>query len=101
MGTSEHQFLRAQHGVNWIPDGYPGSGNLILYNNFHGDWMSLPVNDWQSAVYEIEMFKENETIYLKQRIVDMAPKVRFDKTCKILPVTQAFSIFWNHLWKKN
>ena len=54
MGTSEHQFLRAQHGVNWIPDGYPGSGNLILYNNFHGDWMSLPVNDWQSAVYEIE-----------------------------------------------
>ena len=47
-----------------------------------------------SVVYEIEMFKENETIYLKQRIVDMAPKVRFDKTksfkqyIKISPAVQ-------------
>jgi len=53
QGTDTDQYLEAQHGVNWIPEGYPGEGNLILYNNFHGDWLSLPVNDWESAVYEI------------------------------------------------
>ena len=52
--TSADQILEAQHGVNWISEGYPGEGNLILFNNFHGDWLSLPVNDWESAVYEIE-----------------------------------------------
>ena len=54
QGTSADQILEAQHGVNWISEGYPGEGNLILFNNFHGDWLSLPVNDWESAVYEIE-----------------------------------------------
>ena len=54
QGTLDHQILEAQHGVNWIPQGFPGEGNLLLFNNFHGDWLSMPVNDWQSAVYEIE-----------------------------------------------
>ena len=40
------QLLDAQHGVNWIPAGYPGSGNLILFNNFY-------YGGWQSAVYEL------------------------------------------------
>ena len=47
-----------------------------------------------SPVYEIEMFKENETIYLKQRIVDFAPKIKFDneltfkKYIKIAPAVE-------------
>ncbi len=46
QGTDDDQQLDAQHGVNWIPEGYPGEGNLILFNNF--------VNgEWQSAVYEL------------------------------------------------
>jgi len=57
--NEEYQYLEAQHGVNWVPAGYPGEGNLILYNNFHGDWMSMPVNDWQSAIYEIETPLDN------------------------------------------
>ncbi len=32
---SDHQ-LAAQHGINWIPSGSPGAGNLILFNNNHG-----------------------------------------------------------------
>jgi hypothetical protein len=40
------QLLDAQHGVNWIPTGYPGAGNLILFNNFY-------YGGWQSAVYEL------------------------------------------------
>ena len=66
QGTDDDQQLDAQHGVNWIPEGYPGEGNLILFNNFYGDWESLPVNDWCSAVYELvtpvnnEMYDMNE-----------------------------------------
>ena len=59
-GTDDDQQLDAQHGVNWIPDGYPGEGNLILFNNFYGGWESLPVNDWQSAVYELVTPNNNE-----------------------------------------
>ena len=48
QGTSDDQKLDAQHGVNWIPVGSPGQGNLILFNNF--------VNgEWQSAVYELSI----------------------------------------------
>ena len=36
-----------QHGVNWIHDGSPGAGNLILFNNHHN-------NNNSGAVIEIE-----------------------------------------------
>ena len=32
-GTIEDRIFRAQHGVNQIPIGYPGEGNLIVFNN--------------------------------------------------------------------
>jgi len=32
-GTEEDRILRAQHGVNEIPVGYPGEENIILFNN--------------------------------------------------------------------
>ena len=34
-GTEEDRILFAQHGVNQIPDGYPGEGNYILFNNMN------------------------------------------------------------------
>ena len=34
-GNNSDQILNAQHGINWIPDGYPGSGNFLVYNNRH------------------------------------------------------------------
>ena len=34
-GNSSDKILSSQHSVNWIPSGYPGEGNLILYNNNH------------------------------------------------------------------
>ena len=45
-GDSSDKILSAQHGLNWIPVGYPGEGNLILFNNFHTEGVS--------AVLEIE-----------------------------------------------
>jgi hypothetical protein len=43
-GDESDKILNDQHSVNWIPTGYPGEGNLILFNNFH--------ENSQSAVLE-------------------------------------------------
>ncbi|MGB5647416.1 MAG: aryl-sulfate sulfotransferase [Muriicola sp.] len=32
-GTKEDQALHGQHDIKWIPKGYPGEGNLMVYNN--------------------------------------------------------------------
>ncbi|HJM84290.1 MAG TPA: aryl-sulfate sulfotransferase [Candidatus Marinimicrobia bacterium] len=44
-GDESDKILNDQHSINWIPPGYPGEGNLILFNNFH--------EDSQSAVLEL------------------------------------------------
>ncbi len=44
-GTNSDHLLGDQHSVNWIPSGYPGAGNLILFNNNYTN---------NSAVFEIE-----------------------------------------------
>ena len=58
-GTAGDQKLNSQHGVNWIIDGYPGSGNLILFNN---DYVSAGQQS-QSAVFEIETPVNENGIY--------------------------------------
>ena len=45
-GNSFDKILEGQHGVNWIEEGFPGEGNLIIYNNQH--------SNNSSAVLEIE-----------------------------------------------
>ena len=56
-GNSNHQQLDSQHGVNWIPEGYPGAGNLILYNNNYGNQ--------SSAVFElVTPLSPDSSIYL-------------------------------------
>ena len=44
-GTNTNNILNSQHSVNWINNGYPGEGNIIIFNNFH--------NDASSSVIEI------------------------------------------------
>ena len=34
-GDESDHILGDQHSVNWIPEGFPGAGNLILFNNLH------------------------------------------------------------------
>ena len=49
MGSA--QILDSQHGVNWIPDGFPGAGKIILFNNNHSNKnsaileISPPINE--------------------------------------------------------
>lgn len=35
-GNSGDQMLFAQHDAQWIPDGYPGEGNFMVFNNGSG-----------------------------------------------------------------
>jgi hypothetical protein len=34
-GDNSDRILSDQHSINWIPDGYPGKNNFILFNNYH------------------------------------------------------------------
>ena len=56
QGDFSDQKLDSQHGVNWIPEGYPGEGNLLLFNNFYNQ-------DWNSAVYELILPLNGDGIY--------------------------------------
>ena len=44
-GSNDDHLLDSQHGINWVSDGYPGEGNLIIFNNNY-------INN-RSAVFEI------------------------------------------------
>jgi hypothetical protein len=33
VGSKEDQKLFGQHDVKWVPEGYPGAGNLTVFNN--------------------------------------------------------------------
>lgn len=54
-GNNSDRILSDQHSINWIPEGYPGENNFILFNNYHsgsGPWgesavleFILPVDD--------------------------------------------------------
>jgi hypothetical protein len=35
-GSAEHQELFGQHDARWIPQSYPGAGNILIFNNGDG-----------------------------------------------------------------
>lgn len=57
-GSSIDHILDSQHGVNWVSSGFPGGGNLILFNNGYTSNVSAamefipPINS--NGTYEIE-----------------------------------------------
>lgn len=54
-GDSTNQRLFYQHDVKWVPKGYPGAGNLTVYNN---NIPGPPPDSMNySAVYELELPK--------------------------------------------
>ena len=42
-GDQSDQKLFSPHGVNWIKTGFPGGGNILLFNNNHSDLLSAVV----------------------------------------------------------
>ena len=51
-GNNADEILADQHSVNWIPDGYPGAGNLILFNNYHSGSNSAAVLEFETPLQE-------------------------------------------------
>ena len=46
-GTAANQQLQWQHNIQWIADGLPGAGNLLLFNN---GWGRPDGSSWSSVV---------------------------------------------------
>ena len=46
-GNNSDNLIGHQHSINWIPDGYPGEGNFILFNNDGNEAIefSPPINE--------------------------------------------------------
>ncbi|MEM7349636.1 MAG: aryl-sulfate sulfotransferase, partial [Acidobacteriota bacterium] len=58
-GDDEAQSLFYQHDARWIPDGYPGAGNLTVFSNEMGDQEGP-----YSAVYELALPMADDGSYL-------------------------------------
>ena len=59
-GNNSDKILDAQHGVDWIPAGYPGEGNLILFNNNHSNNNSA-VLEIIPPINELGLYDINDT----------------------------------------
>jgi hypothetical protein len=42
-GTEEDRQISFQHDAQWVPSGYPGEGNIIIFSNRHNFASSLPM----------------------------------------------------------
>ena len=56
-GLNSVQRLYNPHAANWIPNGYTGAGNILIFNNNH-------IQHSNSAVVEIEPPLDNQGNYL-------------------------------------
>ncbi len=67
-GRIEDQRLFGQHDARWIPDGYPGAGHLMIFNNGlgrEGRW---------SSVIELELPLDNDALYRSEADGRFGPK---------------------------
>ena len=58
------QVLSGQHSINWIPYGYPGENNFILFNNVHSGNSS----EGESAVLELILPVDQEGNYFVDKL---------------------------------
>ena len=59
-GNNSDKIIDAQHGVDWITAGYPGEGNLILFNNTHSNNNSA-VLEIIPPINELGLYDINDT----------------------------------------
>ncbi len=53
-GNNSDNLICDQHSINWIPDGYPGEGNFILFNNDGNEAIEFDPPMDESGFYYIE-----------------------------------------------
>ena len=68
-GDTSDQILNSQHSINWIPSGYPGEGNFIVFNNFHSFDINNPSDTYSSVIEFSPPIDENGNYH----IVNNAP----------------------------
>ncbi len=67
-GKAEHQQLFGQHGARWIPGGFPGAGNILIFNNGAG----RPRGRY-SSVIEIQSPVNTDGHYMIEKISPYGP----------------------------
>jgi hypothetical protein len=67
-GDGQDQILNSQHSINWIPVGYPGEGNLILFNNFHDENNQSAVVEFIPPLVNGNYILENNQPYGPERL---------------------------------
>jgi len=53
-GNNSDHLIGSQHSINWIPDGYPGEGNFILFNNEGNEAVEFVPPMDEDGFYNIE-----------------------------------------------
>ena len=53
-GNNSDKTLEDQHSINWIPEGYPGEGNFILFNNGDNEAIEFVPPMDEDGFYTIE-----------------------------------------------
>ena len=72
-GTINDQKLNAQHGAHWIPQGFPGSGNIIMFNNNPSDTVDSNQQLGNSSVLEIVPPIDDEGNYVISDSLSFGP----------------------------
>ena len=53
-GNNSYHIIGSQHSINWIPEGYPGEGNFILFNNEGNEALEFSPPVDENGIYYIE-----------------------------------------------
>ncbi len=53
-GNNSYHLIGSQHSINWIPEGYPGEGNFILFNNEGNEAVEFSPPMDEDGFYTIE-----------------------------------------------
>ena len=72
-GTIDDQKLNAQHGAHWISQDFPGSGNIIIFNNNPSDTTGTSNQFGNSSVVEIVPPIDDEGNYIISDSLSFGP----------------------------
>ena len=72
-GTIDDQKLNAQHGAHWIPQYFPGSGNIIIFNNNPSDATGTNNQFGNSSVVELAPPIDGEGNYIISDSLSFGP----------------------------
>ena len=72
-GTINDQKLNAQHGAHWIPQSFPGSGNIIMFNNNPSDTAGTSNQFGNSSVVELAPPIDGEGNYIISDSLSFGP----------------------------